>query len=333
MPSETSWLSFVAVGVWPVLIVVLVILFKDELRDKLRELRGIHVSPKGIVAQFDKLGKLAEKGAVPQLNVGDRAGLTVGPETAVYRYEGAIAERSARDLVLEGWGIVKQIVYDAAARKNIRLTPATTTPAAVGRLLSAEVLSKDLAELINVLYDIGKDLAEHPRWRPDKDSALVYKEFVDNLVDWMLINIVTPQTIVEPPPPPPPPRTEPPKPRRRQTAVGSGYFPPPAPGKAAAILVGVSGPLRGQQIPMDKDVFRIGASPENDLCITNDEYVSGVHASLRYDKGSVLVSDQHSRNGTFVNENQLTDAGWILSAGDRIRVGASTLEVSQAPGR
>ena len=331
MPSDTSWLSIVAVGVWPVLIVVLVILFKDELRDKLRELQGIQVSHKGFIAQFDKLGKLAEKGAMPELNVGDRAGLTVGPETAVYRYEGAVAERSARDLVLEGWGIVKQIVYDAAARKNIRLTPATTTPAAVGRLLSAELLSQDVADIVNLLYDLGKHVAEHPRSRPDRDSALVYKGLVDHLVDWIIINIITPPPIVVPPSPPPPP--EPPKRPRRQTAVGSGYFPPPAPGKAAAILVGVSGPLRGQQFPMDKDVFRIGASSENDLCITNDEYVSSVHASLRYDKGSVLVSDQHSRNGTFVNENQLTDAGWILSAGDRIRVGASTLEVSQAPRR
>ena len=36
---------------------------------------------------------------------------------------------------------------------------------------------------------------------------------------------------------------------------------------------------------------------------------------------------RNSRNGTFVNETKLTDTGYILTSGDRIRIGNSTFEV------
>lgn len=118
--------------------------------------------------------------------------------------------------------------------------------------------------------------------------------------------------------------------KERWTKVG-GYFPPPEPERPAAILVGVVGALQDQQFSVEKELFRIRASPENDLCLTDDEYVSGHHAYLCYEHGSLLLFDNHSRNGTFVNESRLGTSPTIITAGDRIRVGDSTFEVVTVP--
>jgi hypothetical protein len=118
--------------------------------------------------------------------------------------------------------------------------------------------------------------------------------------------------------------------KERRTKVG-GYFPSPEPERPAAILVGVVGALQDQQFSVEKELFRIGASPENDLCLTDDEYVSGHHAYLCYEHGSLLLFDNHSRNGTFVNESRLGTSPIIITAGDRIRVGDSIFEVVTVP--
>jgi hypothetical protein len=117
----------------------------------------------------------------------------------------------------------------------------------------------------------------------------------------------------------------------RKTQVGSYYFPVPKPGYPTAILKGVSGPVEGQRFPVDKEVFHIGASPENDLLIANDEYVSGDHAYICYEEGNYFIVDKGSRNGTFVNQHAVTSAGFALGLGDHIQVGMSTFEVVIAP--
>lgn len=117
----------------------------------------------------------------------------------------------------------------------------------------------------------------------------------------------------------------------RRTSV-SGYFPPPGMGRPAAILVGIGGSVKGRQYNMETDLFQLGASPDNDV-VLGDDYVSSNHAQVRYEKGSLLLTDQGARNGTFLNDQRLGDVPLILSPGDHIRVGNSTFEVIKAPGR
>jgi hypothetical protein len=119
--------------------------------------------------------------------------------------------------------------------------------------------------------------------------------------------------------------------RPRQTQIGSYYFPVPEPGHPAAILLGITGPVAGQQFSIEKEIFHIGAGPDNDLPLAHDEYVSGDHAYLRYERGSVFIFDKGSRNGTFVNQQAVTDTGFALSLGDHIQLGMSTFEVARAP--
>jgi len=117
----------------------------------------------------------------------------------------------------------------------------------------------------------------------------------------------------------------------RRTQVGSYYFPVPQPGQPTAILLGLTGSVDGQQFSVEKALFHIGASPQNDLPIVNDEYVSGDHAYLRYEQGSFFIFDKGSRNGTFVNRQAVLETGLALSVGDQIQVGRSTFEVRRGP--
>jgi pSer/pThr/pTyr-binding forkhead associated (FHA) protein len=116
---------------------------------------------------------------------------------------------------------------------------------------------------------------------------------------------------------------------RARTKVGGFYFPVPEPGKPTAILIGLSGPVEGRQFPIEKEIFHIGASHENDLHIAEDDYVSGNHASLLYTGGSLFIYDNESRNKTYVNQNEVTYQGCALELGDRIRIGMSTLELGR----
>lgn len=98
------------------------------------------------------------------------------------------------------------------------------------------------------------------------------------------------------------------------------------------MLRGVTGPVEGQQHGVDKDIYSIGANETNDLSIGNDEYISSEHAYLRYEKGSLFIFDKASRNGTFVNDDKVTQSGVALRQGDRIKLGRSIFEVVMPSG-
>ena len=117
----------------------------------------------------------------------------------------------------------------------------------------------------------------------------------------------------------------------RLTQVGGYNFHVPTAQNPTVILIGVSGPVEGQQFPVEKEIFYIGADEENDLPIPEDEYVSGMHAFLQHEHGSLLIFDRGSQNGTFVNEEPVTDAGVALNLGDRIRLGNSSFDVEKEP--
>ena len=114
-------------------------------------------------------------------------------------------------------------------------------------------------------------------------------------------------------------------PSPRQTCVGS-YLPPPKPDHPTVILIGISGPKKGMQFGVDKEIFRIGSGKENDMVIVNDEYVSANHAYIQYEKGSLFIIDIGSRNGTFLNSQPVKDTGMVLRLGDHIRIGESEFE-------
>jgi len=93
-------------------------------------------------------------------------------------------------------------------------------------------------------------------------------------------------------------------------------------------LQAVKGPFEGRQIRVEKEHFRIGADPDNDLSIPSDDYVSGRHAVIQAADGRWLLTDEGSRNGTFLAGQKLNGGpGRVLQPGDSIQLGASEFRV------
>jgi hypothetical protein len=228
-----------------------------------------------------------------------------------------VGRQAARDIVLAAWGALQQIVYDACTASKMPLTPATRIPEAVRRLGNANAINAEIAYLLDVLYNLGQKLAEDPELVPQEDDARGYKELADVVVDWMMLSILAPGNAEEPRP-------------RSQTVVG-GHFPPSRPGVPVALLIGVGGPVQGKRFSIAQQQYRIGSNADNDLRITGDDYVSSHHASLRYEKGSLFLFDEGSRNGSFLNEEQVTRTPVMVRQGDHIRLGASVFQVAEAP--
>jgi pSer/pThr/pTyr-binding forkhead associated (FHA) protein len=229
--------------------------------------------------------------------------------------------QSTRDMVLAAWGALQQIVYDASSASNLPLTPATRIPEAARRLREAKAIDAELAYLIDVLYNLGHELADDTGLRPLENDAKIYRELTDLVVDWMMINILSRRKEEEAQ------RREEPKPRA-QTMVG-GHFPPPRIGFPVAVLVGIGGPVRGQRFSVEKAYYRIGSNADNDLRITGDAYVSGHHAALRYKQGSLFLADQGSRNGSFVNDRRVAGSPLVVRRGDHLRLGESVFQVAE----
>ena len=78
-----------------------------------------------------------------------------------------------------------------------------------------------------------------------------------------------------------------------------------------------------KEYPIAGDRIKIGREEDNDIVIDNAA-VSRHHAKIERAGGGYVVSDLNSTNGTFVNENRITQ-GVKLQDGDIIIVGKHTI--------
>ena len=90
-------------------------------------------------------------------------------------------------------------------------------------------------------------------------------------------------------------------------------------------LLLTGGPLVGTVLPLGATPVLIGRSPACTL-VLEDEYASGRHAALTPQADGWWIEDLSSRNGTYVDDERLTEAR-LLKAGDVIRIGQTTLEL------
>jgi len=70
-------------------------------------------------------------------------------------------------------------------------------------------------------------------------------------------------------------------------------------------------------------VISIGRASDNDV-IVDDPLVSRHHCQLKLQHGAYGLTDLGSRNGSFVNGQPVSEIA--LGPGDRIRIGATSLE-------
>jgi pSer/pThr/pTyr-binding forkhead associated (FHA) protein len=87
-----------------------------------------------------------------------------------------------------------------------------------------------------------------------------------------------------------------------------------------------------QDFPLPSTVTLIGRRQECDLCIPLS-IVSRKHCELSINQNKLMIRDLHSKNGTFVNGQQVEDAQ--LNPGDRLNFGqvAFVVQIDGSPAR
>ena len=110
---------------------------------------------------------------------------------------------------------------------------------------------------------------------------------------------------------------------RRKTQIRTP-FTAPAAGQPAAILKGVDGALAEKTFDIEVDPFWIGSEESNQMPVDGDDFISGNHACIRFHEGSLLLYDNGSTNGTFLNEERVADTPRSLTPGDRVRFGRTS---------
>lgn len=86
-----------------------------------------------------------------------------------------------------------------------------------------------------------------------------------------------------------------------------------------------TGPHSGLTFELTGDTVTLGRASDNDIALPLDKEVSRRHAVIKREGNEFVVQDQHSLNGTFVNNERLI-APRILQDGDIILVGVSDFE-------
>jgi transcriptional regulator with GAF, ATPase, and Fis domain len=89
-------------------------------------------------------------------------------------------------------------------------------------------------------------------------------------------------------------------------------------------LLSLNGPRKGEEVFVDRECFRIGKSPDNDLVLA-DATVSREHCELIRDSRGYLLRDLGSTNGTLLDGAVIREG--YLSAGAVISVGRVELKV------
>jgi len=102
---------------------------------------------------------------------------------------------------------------------------------------------------------------------------------------------------------------------------------PPRRGKGAgpALQVIVAGPYEAALFPLDDEVT-VGRAPGCGVVLTDDTFVSQVHARVFRRNRDVLVEDLGSTNGTFVNGDRI-DTVTRIRKGDTVKFGETVMRV------
>lgn len=82
---------------------------------------------------------------------------------------------------------------------------------------------------------------------------------------------------------------------------------------------------------LNENPISIGRTSEADIHL-DDEKASRLHCGIRCWDGEYYVKDLNSKNGTYLNNEQIADIS-KLNDGDTIRVGSSTIRVTADAGK
>lgn len=112
------------------------------------------------------------------------------------------------------------------------------------------------------------------------------------------------------------------------------FAPPPVSGygadQAVPLKLRVVDPpqRRGRTFDLGDEVT-LGRSSGCAIPLEDDTFTSSVHARVFQRSGEYWLEDLGSTNGTWLNEERLSDGPMRLQRGDRMKVGSTTLEVTR----
>ena len=98
---------------------------------------------------------------------------------------------------------------------------------------------------------------------------------------------------------------------------------------AGYVLEIVEGPGAGRRIDLGGAAVEIGREEGVDVLLPEDDLVSRRHVRLTPDVGGIVVEDLGSRNGTFVNGDEIAGPA-RLQPGGQLLVGVTVLELRPA---
>ena len=87
-----------------------------------------------------------------------------------------------------------------------------------------------------------------------------------------------------------------------------------------AYLLAENGPDMGTRYPIESDETTIGRHPNCQIPVKDAGRVSRNHAQIIRQGDAYFIKDLLSRNGTFLNDEQISDQSHPLKDGDRIRI-------------
>jgi pSer/pThr/pTyr-binding forkhead associated (FHA) protein len=91
-------------------------------------------------------------------------------------------------------------------------------------------------------------------------------------------------------------------------------------------LTVLAGPLKDAVFPLSHGAIQIGRT-EGDITLETDQSVSSRHASILQSGDGTVYFEDHSTNGSFVNDRRLNNERVPLQTGDRIVIGPHTFEI------
>ncbi len=116
-----------------------------------------------------------------------------------------------------------------------------------------------------------------------------------------------------------------PQPANQAATQMFGQSPGFAPGGGIGFAI-VAGPAAGRRITLaEGQSAGIGRSPDADIAVEADTFMSRRHAHISVQGGAAVVQDDGSANGTFVNGSRVTQQA--LRPGDIISVGQTQIRV------
>ena len=90
-------------------------------------------------------------------------------------------------------------------------------------------------------------------------------------------------------------------------------------------LVGIAGEYKNQRIPLSSKPLVLGKDPQKAHLVLSNDLISRTHCRLYLKNGQVYIEDLHSRNGTWINDEQQLRASQptVLKSGDLVSLAGS----------